>query len=129
MALLWTEVAGAWGDEVGSAAAFLTRIPVRKLKPHPPLSRAARAFPIIGAALGAGAGVLLSILVALGASPLLAAALTLAVLALTTGALHEDGLADSADGLGGGRDRQHALEIMRDSRIGTFGVLAIILVL
>ncbi|WP_338317642.1 adenosylcobinamide-GDP ribazoletransferase, partial [Bradyrhizobium ottawaense] len=55
------------------------------------------------------------------------ALLALATTALITGALHEDGLADTADGLGGGRTRERKLEIMRDSRIGTYGVCALIL--
>ncbi len=62
-----------------------------------------------------------------GLTPNLAALLTLAATALITGALHEDGLADTADGLGGGRTRERKLEIMRDSRIGTYGVCALIL--
>jgi adenosylcobinamide-GDP ribazoletransferase len=67
--------------------------------------------------------------VAIGLPGLAAAGLTLAALALLTGALHEDGLADVADGFGGGRDRERKLEIMRDSRIGTYGVIAAALVL
>ena len=59
----------------------------------------------------------------------LSAGLALASQVLLTGALHEDGLADFADGLGGGRDQERILAIMRDSRIGTYGVLALILVL
>lgn len=57
---------------------------------------------------------------------LLAAFLSLTLASLLTGGLHEDGLADSADGLFGGRDREHALTIMKDSRIGSFGVIALI---
>jgi adenosylcobinamide-GDP ribazoletransferase len=63
--------------------------------------------------------------VGLGALP--AALLALTVTALITGALHLDGLGDFADGIGGGRDRAHALLIMRDSRIGSYGVIALIL--
>lgn len=58
---------------------------------------------------------------------LLSAALAIGVLVALTGALHEDGLADTADGLGGGRDRERALAIMKDSRIGTYGALALML--
>jgi adenosylcobinamide-GDP ribazoletransferase len=60
-------------------------------------------------------------------APLLAAVLSTVATVLLTGALHEDGLADMVDGLGGSTDRQRALEIMKDSRIGSFGVLALIL--
>jgi hypothetical protein len=66
---------------------------------------------------------------ALGFGPLVAALLALTVAALVTGALHLDGLADVADGIGGGRDRAHCLEIMRDSRIGSYGVIALVLAL
>jgi adenosylcobinamide-GDP ribazoletransferase len=74
--------------------------------------------------VGAGAAAL-----ALGAEipPGAAAGLALVAQALSTGALHEDGLADSADGLWGGGTRERRLEIMRDSRIGSFGALALIL--
>jgi adenosylcobinamide-GDP ribazoletransferase len=66
---------------------------------------------------------------AIGLPGLAAAGLSLAALALLTGALHEDGFADVADGFGGGRDREHKLEIMRDSRIGTYGMIAAALIL
>jgi adenosylcobinamide-GDP ribazoletransferase len=62
-----------------------------------------------------------------GLPDLFAAVLALAAGAVMTGALHEDGLADVADGFGGGRDREHRLEIMRDSRIGTYGTLTVCL--
>jgi adenosylcobinamide-GDP ribazoletransferase len=129
MTPLWTEAAKRWIDEFVAAAAFLTRIPFGRSIEPPRLSRGMRAFPIVGALLGAAAAIVLSILVAIGASGLLAAALTLAMLGLLTGALHEDALADMADGFGGGRNREHVLAIMRDSRIGTFGVTALALVL
>src|SRR5439155_12756684 len=63
------------------------------------------------------------------APAVLAAAIALACLIVLTGALHEDGFADLLDGFGGGRDREDVLAIMRDSRIGTFGVLGLALVL
>jgi len=65
----------------------------------------------------------------LGLLPLPAALLALAVSVLLTGAMHEDGLADVADGLGGGATREQKLEIMRDSRIGAYGVVALVLTL
>jgi adenosylcobinamide-GDP ribazoletransferase len=64
---------------------------------------------------------------ALHLPPMLAATLAVAATAAVTGALHEDGLADTADGFGGGVTRERKLEIMRDSRIGTYGVCALIL--
>lgn len=75
------------------------------------------------AALIAGLGELLKMRV----DALLLALPALGLITLLSGALHEDGLADTADGLGGGRDRDHALSIMKDSRIGTYGVVALIL--
>jgi adenosylcobinamide-GDP ribazoletransferase len=91
-------------------------------------ARAAWAFPLAGAVVGVVAGLAGKVALTLGLPPGVAAALALATLALATGALHEDGLADTADGLWGGADRARRLEIMKDSRIGTFGVLALMLV-
>lgn len=109
-----------------SAVQMLTRVPVPDPGWEPDrLARAARFYPLVGLLLG-GAAALLH----LGLSALLpsaaAAGLTLAALALATGALHEDGLADAADGLFGGRTPERALEIMRDSRIGAFGAVALV---
>src|SRR5918994_1725534 len=61
-----------------------------------------------------------------GLPPFVAATIAIGFLALATGGLHEDGLADTADGFGGGRTRDEKLAIMRDSRIGTYGVLALV---
>ncbi|HTV44811.1 MAG TPA: adenosylcobinamide-GDP ribazoletransferase [Stellaceae bacterium] len=109
------------------AVAFLTRIPLgRPGDVGQPLAAAAWAFPLVGAGIGAIAGFvyLAAELLGLGDGP----AALLAVLAglWLTGALHEDGLADSADGLFGGGDRPARLAIMRDSRHGTYGVLALV---
>ena len=93
----------------------------------PDLSRLAPMVPVAGAALGAIGALAFGLAHALGLPPLVAAALTISVLALATGALHEDGLADVADGFGGGRTRERKLEIMRDSRIGAFGATALAL--
>jgi adenosylcobinamide-GDP ribazoletransferase len=86
-----------------------------------------RAFPLAGAVIGAAAGLVLVALTATGLPGLAAAGLTLAILAFLTGGLHEDGLADTADGFGGGHDRDSKLAIMRDHHIGTYGVMALIL--
>src|SRR5204862_7906526 len=67
--------------------------------------------------------------VALDLPPLLAALIAVAATVAVTGALHEDGLADTADGFGGGGERERKLQIMRDSRIGTYGVIALVLAL
>lgn len=90
-------------------------------------ARAAWAYPVIGLLLGALSGAVLLALCRLGVAPGVAAAAALAASLLLTGAMHEDGLADSADGLGGGADRERALEIMKDSRVGTFGAAAVAL--
>ncbi len=91
------------------------------------LARIAWATPIAGAAIGAIGALALAIAALLRLSPFLGAAFAVATLALVTGALHEDGLADVADGFGGGRTREAKLAIMRDSRIGAFGAVALVL--
>src|SRR5271169_2352178 len=113
---------------VAAATAFFTRIPVATpARCAGRLADAAWAFPLVGAGIGgvAAFAFLLMQLLGLGDWPAALIAV-LAGLALT-GALHEDGLADAADGLIGGHDREERLAIMRDSRHGTFGVLAIVL--
>lgn len=113
-------------NDLVSATALLTRLP---LPDHAPRGAAsAWAWPLVGAALGLGAAALGTLLLACGMAPGPAAAFALAALALATGALHEDGLADTADGLLGGRTVERRLEIMKDSRIGSFGAIALILV-
>jgi adenosylcobinamide-GDP ribazoletransferase len=112
-------------SDVAEAVALLTRFPV---PPHEPRGAAsAWAWPLAGAFSGLPGAAAATLALALGLPPSAAAALALAAQALATGALHEDGLADSADGLWGGGTRERRLEIMRDSRIGSYGALALIL--
>lgn len=106
---------------------FLTQAPVGGAPPAMP--RALRAFPIAGGLIGLAGGVFLVILTAVGVPAIICGFLTLAALALLTGALHEDGLADTADGLGGGASRDDKLRIMADSRLGSYGAVALILTL
>jgi adenosylcobinamide-GDP ribazoletransferase len=115
--------------EFVAAVIFLTRLPIRWRGPWPPdLDRRALAwFPIVGALIGAVGGLLYWGLTLAGLTAPLAALVTVAGLSLLTGALHEDGLADVADGFGGGRDPAAKLSIMKDSRVGTYGALALIL--
>ncbi|MFE0253214.1 adenosylcobinamide-GDP ribazoletransferase [Streptomyces sp. NPDC059010] len=85
--------------------------------------------PLVGAVLGLGAGALGLLLLFLGAGPLLAAVATVAVPAALTRGLHLDGLADTADGLGSGKPAEDALRIMKQSDIGPFGVITLVLAL
>lgn len=111
------------------AFVFLTRLPLPHITAAPPaLSRTMWAFPLVGATVGAmGGGILWLAEGVWHLPPLLAALLAVAGMVLATGALHEDGLADIADGFGGGGDRARKLEILRDSRIGAYGAVALVL--
>lgn len=112
------------------ATGFLGRLPVPKSVWSDfdgRVANVAHLFPLAGLLLALPSAFLLWLLMALGADPLVTAIVTLGALALTTGALHEDGLADCTDGFGGGATRERALEIMKDSRIGAYGAIALIL--
>lgn len=111
--------------ELATALIGLTRLPVGRWVPVP-LAQAVWAFPLVGLIVGLCGGLGLWLAGGLGLPPLAMALIALAAMALATGALHEDGLADYADGCGGST-RARALDIMRDSRIGSYGVLALIL--
>jgi adenosylcobinamide-GDP ribazoletransferase len=105
---------------------FLTRLPVPAAGELPPdaLAESARFFPIVGAIVGYGA-VVIDLIVAPRAGRSASVALILIYLVVVTGGLHEDGLADAADGFGGGWTKDRVLAIMRDSHVGSFGALAI----
>tara|TARA_R110002110_G_scaffold97514_8_gene250392 strand:- start:3724 stop:4527 length:804 start_codon:yes stop_codon:yes gene_type:complete len=111
------------------ALALLTRLPL----PYPrfdatrPAAAAAWAYPLVGAVVGAILVIAITVLTALGLPASLAVFLGLALATLVTGAMHEDGLADCADGFWGGWTTARRLEIMKDSQIGTYGVLALVL--
>jgi adenosylcobinamide-GDP ribazoletransferase len=123
-----TASAAAFFSGARAAVAFLTRIPCGK-RPvtEQALGWAPAWFPAVGYFLGLAAGLVFASLDRAGS--LVASTATVAFLALVTGALHEDGLADSADALGGAFDRQRLLAILKDSRIGSFGATALVLVL
>ena len=109
------------------AIQFLTRIPVPAFSHYDPqwLHQSSRYFPAVGLLIGllcAGVFWLGSLLF----TPLVAAVISTAFGIKLTGAFHEDGLADSCDGLGGGLTRERTLEIMKDSRLGTYGVLGLL---
>ncbi len=112
------------------AFGFLTRLPgpFSLSAASGELGRALRLAPLVGLVVGVCGALVTWIAVGgLGMPPLPAALLTIGATIWITGALHEDGLADVADGFGGAFERSRKLAIMRDSRIGTYGVLALIL--
>jgi adenosylcobinamide-GDP ribazoletransferase len=113
-----------------TAVQYFTRIRVPAWVGHAPerLTGAVRYFPAIGLVVGASGAAVMWLAALVLPSPL-PAILSTAVTILMTGAIHEDGLADTCDGLGGGATRERALEIMKDPRIGVFGAIALILVL
>jgi adenosylcobinamide-GDP ribazoletransferase len=114
---------GQWWREFRLAIGFFTRLPLKP--PSGQIAEAARAFPIAGAIIGLiGSGIYL-LAMEVGLSGLLAALLAVAATVIVGGALHEDGLADFADMLGVRGDRERKLAVMRDSRIGSYGVLAL----
>ena len=115
--------------ELQIAFTLLTRLPTGRLAGHlPDLAAASWAFPLAGLAVGCGIGSSYMGFVLLGLPTLLAAVLALAAGLVLTGALHEDGLADCVDGFGGGQSRGQKLDIMKDSHVGTYGVLALIII-
>jgi len=124
----WGALFSGWGRDVAIAGMFLTRLPFRAKGDiaTSDLADAGRAFPLIGVLVGGFGGGALMGVAELDLHPLACAFIGLAVAALVTGGLHEDGLADVVDGFGGGADKTSKLRIMRDSRIGAYGVLALV---
>ena len=112
------------------AVQFLTRIAIKPFENFDAswLDRSAKYFPLVGALVGVIGGTVI-----VAATPFLPQPLPmlfgLAAAIAVTGAFHEDGLADTADGLGGGQTREQRLEIMKDSRIGTYGTIALVTML
>lgn len=117
--------------EVAQCIRFYSRLPVPPLPsesdPHavPDFTRIPRALPIAGAVIGLVGFLAITLAMVLRLPTAAAAAVAVAALVLATGAFHEDGLADTADGFGGGSTVQRRLEIMSDSRVGTYGATAI----
>src|SRR5260221_13865780 len=109
-----------------AAMQFLTRLPVHRLGTPPPegVAGAAFFFPVVGLVVGGGA-VFLNYVLSPHVSRDVIVLLILFYLVLVTGGLHEDALGDAADGFGGGWDKEQILNIMRDSRIGSYGAIAI----
>jgi adenosylcobinamide-GDP ribazoletransferase len=116
---------GGITTDIRTGLAFCTRLPL-SAPPDADLAQASWTFPLIGALIGALGALAYWLAAGFGMNAFVASVLALAATALITGALHEDGLADTADGLGGGATKELKLEIMRDSRAGTYGVIALI---
>jgi len=114
--------------DVAVALLFSTRLPLPRVAPitGADLARASWALPLAGAVVGLIAAAVYWLARGTGLSPLLAAGLTVAATLVVTGCLHEDGLADLADSFGAST-RERKLEIMRDSKIGTYGVCALLM--
>lgn len=114
-------------QDVALAVQFMTRVPIRSERlDFARLSRASVWFPVVGLLVG-GAAALVYLLVVPHLARTLAALIAVLVMVMTTGGLHEDGLADCADAFGGGWTREDKLRILKDSRIGSFGAVALIL--
>jgi adenosylcobinamide-GDP ribazoletransferase len=136
----WTPWLTARLAELQAGFVFLTRLPLPRAVTSygattggaaapPTLAQAAWTFPLAGIVVGAIGAIVYALLHRIGLTPWPAAALALAATLAATGCLHEDGLADTADGFGGGNTTDRKLAIMRDSRIGTYGVCALVLAL
>jgi adenosylcobinamide-GDP ribazoletransferase len=123
----------AWLRDIAAdlkvALQFCTRLPLPRptLATGADVARTAWAIPLAGALIGFIGAIVYALAHVVGLPPLASAALAVAATIAITGALHEDGLADTADGLGGGKTREQKLDIMRDSRIGTYGTCALTL--
>jgi adenosylcobinamide-GDP ribazoletransferase len=128
----WQEV-GPWlaerTGELKTSIAFLTRLPLAGVAPvtGAALAPAVWAFPIVGVVVGGIGAVVYALAHRVGLPAWPAAALAIAATLAATGCLHEDGLADMADGFGGGATRERKLEIMRDSRIGSYALCALVM--
>ena len=126
-----TEV-GIWGRELAAVRAalmFFTRVPVPSARHNPEdLQRAAAWFPLVGWLVGAVAAGVWWATVQVW-PPTVASGLSLVATLILTGAFHEDGFADVCDGFGGGYSKERVLEIMRDSRVGAFGAIGVVVML
>ena len=115
-------------DQFATAAGVLTRFPIASETAEPgAVAASGWAFPLVGGGIGALCAAIFFAAGLLGLPVGPAALLAVAAGIAATGALHEDGLADTADGFGGGHDRDRKLAIMRDSAQGSYGVVALVL--
>jgi adenosylcobinamide-GDP ribazoletransferase len=128
-----TTISRSWfedrAEDLKVVLSFSSRLPLTR--PMTPaggaVAKAAWAFPVAGPAIGVIGAAVYVLAHRLGLPPWPAAALSVTATIVVTGCLHEDGLADTADGFGGGKTREQKLEIMRDSRTGAYGVCALAL--
>jgi adenosylcobinamide-GDP ribazoletransferase len=130
-----TPISGNWLEdrieEFKASLAFSTRLPLAHASSptEKAVANAAWAFPVAGLIVGLIGALVYALAHRLGLPAWPAATLSVAATLVVTGALHEDGLTDTADGFGGGDSRQSKLDIMRDSRTGAYGVCALVLAL
>ena len=122
---------GGWAQDFMVALVFLTRLPIQPgfIFDMSALKTACRAFALIGLIVGGVSGTVYILAAYLGLPLFVAAILAIAAQIVITGALHEDAIGDVADGFGGGADKEKKLAIMRDSRVGTYAVVALIIVI
>ena len=119
---------GSAFDDIRACLRFYSRLPVAAGDHDhdmPDLSAVGWAVPLAGGVIGAIGAIIAVLSRAAHLPPLVSAGFAIGALALTTGAMHEDGLADTADGFGAGVSRDEKLSIMRDSRIGAYGAIAL----
>jgi adenosylcobinamide-GDP ribazoletransferase len=124
----WYSPSG-WFADLGFMLSHLTRLPAPRdshIDFRGRLAQAVRTNPLVGLIVGAIGGVAYGLAIWLGLGPLPAATLAVLATVFATGAYHEDGLADTADGFGGAFERARKLSIMSDSRHGSYGVVAIV---
>ena len=124
------DVGGLFAD-LAAAIAFYTRLPLRTATAvdGAAVARASWCAPLVGTLIGVVAGLAYWAAWRLNLPPLVCATLAVAAGMMMTGCLHEDGLADTADGFGGGETRERILDIMRDGRIGAYGACALVICL
>jgi adenosylcobinamide-GDP ribazoletransferase len=124
----WAPWVGNRAGEIRTAVIFSTRLPLPAFAAagEATIGQAIWALPLAGLLVGGAGAIVYAIAHRLGVPAWPAAALTVAATLVLTGCLHEDGLADTADGFGGGATRERKLDVMRDSRIGAYGVCALV---
>jgi adenosylcobinamide-GDP ribazoletransferase len=120
-----------WAEEAALAFGLLTRFPLPSFEKRTPASLASAfwAYPLAGAVIGGVGAAAFYLASSFDFSTVVCVLLATAAMILANGGFHEDGLADFWDGIGGGKTREAKLKIMRDSRIGSYGVMALMLTL